>query len=195
LFASVDTALKWCEDELLLRGSPKGATPSERSVEADTQARTEASAGSADSSSTITTKLRPYRCDQGAVRCGWWWCGSWVVWCRLPNASRAVGCSGHRHDETTGAAALPFAPSALPNQLAWSRLLPFGSTQPLRPGELLTMQGKVNKELFVTPVGGAALRVTVDVGHGDGPLHLGACPCFASPPLQCCEHLARAVRS
>ena len=35
------------------------------------------------------------------------------------------------------------------------------------------MQGKVNKELFLTPGGGATVHVTVEVGHGDGPLNLG----------------------
>ncbi|KAL1504372.1 hypothetical protein AB1Y20_010778 [Prymnesium parvum] len=135
VFPSVDSALEWCEDELLLQGSPEGGTP-DSPGEGGPPATVEARGGGVDTG-TSTAKLRPYRCDSGF-------------------------------------GALPFAPSTLPGHLAWSRLLPFGSTQPLRAGELLTIQGKVNNELFLTPAGGATLHVTVTVAHGQKPLHLAS---------------------
>ncbi|EOD41163.1 hypothetical protein EMIHUDRAFT_448706 [Emiliania huxleyi CCMP1516] len=48
----------------------------------------------------------------------------------------------------------------------------YGAKVTLQPGELLTSQGNLNREVLVVPPSGAELSVTTDYGSPDGPLTL-----------------------
>jgi hypothetical protein len=76
--------------------------------------------------------------------------------------------------DSRGAPALPFAPSTLPPGLPWDAVVLLGSESALRPGELLTAQGKLSREVIVVPPSGAELIVSTDFGSSDGPLRLAA---------------------
>jgi hypothetical protein len=47
--------------------------------------------------------------------------------------------------------------------ISWQLLAAYGSMQTLRPGEVLTLQGKANRELFVVPPTGVRLVASVEV--------------------------------
>lgn len=74
--------------------------------------------------------------------------------------------------DASGAPSLPFAPSSLPPGLSWDSLSQYGAKVTLQPGELLTSQGNLNREVLVVPPSGAELSVTTDYGSPDGPLTL-----------------------
>lgn len=76
--------------------------------------------------------------------------------------------------DSRGAPALPFAPSLLPPGLPWEAVAALGSETALRPGELLTAQGKLSREVIVVPPSGAELIISTDFGSSDGPLRLAA---------------------
>jgi len=74
--------------------------------------------------------------------------------------------------DSWGTPNLPFAPSSLPLSLAWDAVAAIGSECVLRPGELLTAQGKLSREVIVVPPSGAELTISTDFGSSDGPLRL-----------------------
>lgn len=182
-YRSAEEALEFCEDSLLALGSPEKtrrlACDAERPVGAPH------GAGPGQVAGEVAGGVG------GAVGGGKRWSSA----CSLrgcDSCGPADTCS-HGRDEpgsgsatplpahcrpytldSRGAPALPFAPSLLPPGLPWEAVAALGSETALRPGELLTAQGKLSREVIVVPPSGAELIISTDFGSSDGPLRLAA---------------------
>jgi hypothetical protein len=69
-----------------------------------------------------------------------------------------------------GGARPPHAPSSLPAGLSTETLLAYGTQQPAKPGERLTISGVANRDLIVVPSQGVSVEVSIDVGDAGGPI-------------------------
>ena len=76
-------------------------------------------------------------------------------------------------DARRGGYDLPFAPTSINEVvLAYEALSVYGAEQALVGGEMLCVQGSMNKDVFLVPHRGVRVEVTVDAAHHDGPLKL-----------------------
>lgn len=196
-FSTVDAALEWCEDALMLHGSPYG-TPPDSASPAESSAASElaeaATAAEAEQSSpavgspraTIRARLAANvtaslggDAESGTVP------GALSFPRRrhlsLPGASAAsqpplrpyaADAAAHSAGAPLPPVPLPFAPLPLGANLPWAKLAQFSSARSVRPGETLVQQGATSKSLYVVPASGTTLLVTHEVGEGHPPLHV-----------------------
>ena len=192
LFSSADAALEWCEDDLLLHGSPlEGQSPAEQM-----SASRNASPSNPPSAPPYLPPEQPLSplsslspLGGGAGGAG----GAVAATATAVRAGVGVGVGGmqpsgmsgdsdgdraataaappllraYAFDAEAGGATLPFAPlplGASAGTPSWASLAQHGSLHSPRPGEVLVAQGERSRDVWVAPSSGVVLHVTIEVG-------------------------------
>ena len=178
VFATLEAALEWCEDELVLHGSPSStpATSAAHSTSttpdcAPTAPDVEAPGAAPSAAPGAAAFALPHSIAEGAAPAA-------PAPAHEPAADGAAGGAaapahflglGSSAAGATGAVnALPFTAAALPAALSWSRIETFGSRHTPRAGDLLVRQGVVSRDLYVAPATGVTVRLHTHDGGGGG---------------------------
>lgn len=169
LFPSADAALEWCEDDLLLHGSPldglsPAAVPLPYAEQKLMSASRNASPSNAPSHAPQTPPEQPLSPLSHSLGSGGSGSGSDFEGAA---AAAAPPLRAYAFDAEAGGATLPFAPLPLgagAGTPSWASLAQHGSLHSPRPGEVLVAQGERSRDVWVAPASGVVLHVSIEVG-------------------------------